>query len=212
MSDRLRLHLRDLGGPLIEAWRREFADVPSVTISQGDIFSTKDGPVLASDPIDVRADAIVSPANSFGFMDGGVDAVYTYQLGPQVEERLRALLAERHGGELPIGAAVIVPTGRAEIPWCISAPTMRVPGFVGDSLNAYLAFRAALLAVVAHNRGRQASIRSLLCPGLATAVGRMPVGRCARQMRAAWDRVIAGKPFIPRSLAEAARDEDDLRG
>lgn len=162
---RMTLHLRDLGGPLIDAWRHEFADIASVTISEGDFFSTKDGPIAASDPIDVRADAVISPANSFGFMDGGVDAVYTYQLGPQVQEQLQARLAELHDGELPIGQAIIVPTGRAEIPWCISAPTMRTPGFVGDSLNAYLAFRAALLAVREHNRGRDRPIRSILCPG-----------------------------------------------
>src|SRR5262245_57797509 len=144
----VELHLRDLGSALVTAWQREFAGVPFVHISQGDIFSDRAGPISHDDPIDVRADAIVSPANCFGFMDGGIDAVYTYQLGPQVEARLRERLARDFGGELPVGQAVIVPTGRPEIPWCISAPTMRIPGVVADTLNAYLAFRAALNAVV----------------------------------------------------------------
>jgi hypothetical protein len=45
---------------------------------------------------------------------------------------------------------LLVPTGRREIPWCISAPTMRIPGIVADTPNAYLAFRAALIAALNH--------------------------------------------------------------
>jgi O-acetyl-ADP-ribose deacetylase (regulator of RNase III) len=201
----LKLHLRDLAPEMVTAWRREFAGV-ACEISEGDIFSRKDGPIAPGDPIDVTADAIVSPANSFGFMDGGIDLVYTYQLGQQIEDNLRAALARDFGGELPVGQAVIVPTGRQEIPWLISAPTMRIPCNVADTLNAYLAFRAALLAIQRHDK----KIRSLLCPGLGTAVGKMPVGRCARQMRAAWDRVMGGKPFVPSALRDAARDESEL--
>jgi O-acetyl-ADP-ribose deacetylase (regulator of RNase III) len=31
--------------------------------------------------LDVACDAVVSPANSFGFMDGGIDAVYLSLFG-----------------------------------------------------------------------------------------------------------------------------------
>lgn len=67
----ISLHLRDLAGTLVEAWHTEFDDLDSVQVSQGDIFSTSDGMVADGSPIDIKADAIVSPANSFGFMDGG---------------------------------------------------------------------------------------------------------------------------------------------
>jgi hypothetical protein len=46
---------------------------------------------------------------------------------------------------------------------------MRVPSDVSETSNAYLALRAALLAVQAHNLTDAHPIRSLLCPGLATA-------------------------------------------
>lgn len=49
----MRLHLRDRNEALVEAWRREFGGLANVEVSCGDIF-------------DVPADAIVSPANSFG--------------------------------------------------------------------------------------------------------------------------------------------------
>jgi hypothetical protein len=56
----------------------------------------------------------------------------------------------------------------------------------------------------------RAPISTILCPGMGTAVGKMPVGRCARQMRAAWDRVFGGTDAMHRSLRPAADDELDL--
>jgi O-acetyl-ADP-ribose deacetylase (regulator of RNase III) len=190
----LEIHLRDLSTSLVAAWEEAFAGVSEVSVSQGDIFSTRPGPLPDDAPIDVAADAIISPANSFGFMDGGIDAVYTRQFGFGLERRLQSVLAAEYGGELPVGCAVIVETGSPEIPWCISAPTMRVPEAVPDTANAYLAFRAALRAVLAHNSAGRQPIRRVLCPGLATTTGRMPVGRCAAQMRAAWDNVLGAGP------------------
>jgi O-acetyl-ADP-ribose deacetylase (regulator of RNase III) len=190
----LEIHLRDLSASLVAAWEKAFAAVPGVSISHGDIFSTRPGPLPGNAPIDVAADAVISPANSFGFMDGGIDAVYTHQFGFALEARLQALLAAEHGGELPVGCAVIVETGSPVIPWCISAPTMRVPEAVPDTANAYLAFRAALRAVLAHNAAGRQPIQRVLCPGLATTTGRMPAGRCAAQMRAAWDNVLGEGP------------------
>ena len=159
----MKLHLRDLSGSLVAAWRDAFAGAEGVEISQGDIFSTKRGIINEGDPIDVRADAVVSPANSFGFMDGGIDAVFTYQLGPQVQTAVQSQIARDWAGELPVGQALIVSTGRAEIPFCISAPTMRSPSVVANTVNAYLALRAALLAVLAHNEaGNAAQIKTVL--------------------------------------------------
>lgn len=183
MSSPVTLQLRDRNSALVQAWQRNFSDVEQVTVSQGDIF-------------DVKADAIVSPANSFGFMDGGIDLVYTERFGMGLEASLRRLLQERHGGELPVGSAVLVQTGASGIRWMVSAPTMRVPGPVPNTLNAYLALRAALRAVVSHNADTDRTpIASVLCPGLASAIGGMPPERCARQMRVAYDVALGGRPW-----------------
>lgn len=208
----LEIHLRDLSASLVAAWRKAFASVPAVTISHGDIFSSQPGALPNDAPIDVVADAVVSPANSFGFMDGGIDAVYTHQFGFALEARLQALLAAEHGGELPVGCAVIVETGSTEIPWCISAPTMWVPERVPDTVNAYLAFRAVLRAVLAHNAAGGQPIRRILCPGLATTTGQMPVDRCAVQMRAAWDNVLGEGPPERPSWRAVAELHERLRG
>lgn len=208
----LQIHLRSTNFRALDAWQKSFRGVPLVSISQGDIFG-------------VTADAIVSPANSFGYMDGGIDLVYSQFFGWKVEDRLRAVILEKYDGEIPVGQAEIVPTAHKTIPFLISAPTMRVPMNVANTAHAYLAFRAALCAVRAWNKqaenspsgtgnGRDGSeraadhpkINSILCPGLCTGEGRMPFERSARQMRAAYDNIVMQQLEIKGGLAQAARN------
>ena len=92
--------------------------------------------------------AVVSPANSFGIMDGGLDALYTSFFGPQLQQRLQGMIREQAGGELLVGQALLVETGHPHIRWCISAPTMRVPTLLDTPLPAYLATRASLLVAL----------------------------------------------------------------
>jgi O-acetyl-ADP-ribose deacetylase (regulator of RNase III) len=96
---------------------------------------------------------------------------------------------------------VIVETGATDVPWLVSAPTMRVPADISGTVNAYLALRAALLAVRRHVR--EPRIETLLCPGLGTAVGRMPPQRAARQMAHAWAVIELGETRAPPTLADA---------
>jgi O-acetyl-ADP-ribose deacetylase (regulator of RNase III) len=176
----LTVHLRDINAGVVKAWERAFADVPGVAVSRGDIFAQ-------------TADAIVSPANSFGYMDGGIDLLYSRYFGWELETNLQSLLAERHYGELPVGQAVILATGHKSIPFLVSAPTMRVPMGIGDTVNVYLAFRAALIAVLAHDADKSGPIQSLLVPGLGTGIGEVAPERAARQMRLAYNAIIHGE-------------------
>ena len=70
---------------------------------------------------------MVSPANSFGFMDGGIDALYLKHFGSQLQGQLQQAIQTRHHGELLVGAAEVIETGSKRIPYLIAAPTMRVP-------------------------------------------------------------------------------------
>lgn len=162
---------------LARAWRATFDEVDDLAVVEGDYFT-------------VPADAMVSPANSFGIMDGGIDLAIRDQLGLGVQTRLQRAIVERHHGELPIGCAELVETGDPRWRYLIAAPTMRVPESVATTLNAYLAFRAALLVADRH------AIESLVCCGLATGIGRMEPRRCATQMRIALQHV-RGPARIP---------------
>ena len=160
-----------------EALRTAFADLASVTVVHGDILRG-------------RADAIVSPANSFGNMDGGVDLAYARFFPAGLEERLQAVIEDQYDGELPVGQATIVPTLHEAIPLMISAPTMRMPGNIARTVNVYVAFRAALLALERHRREAGLEVVTMLSPAMGTGVGAMPVERAARQMRTAYDNVV----------------------
>jgi len=199
MSECLKIVLRDLNPMMAEAWTPYFSGCLGVEVGCGEIF-------------DVCADAIVSPANSFGFMDGGIDAVYLKRFGSGLQHRLQSKLQAQFYGELPVGQAVLVETGDPDIPWLVSAPTMRVPMPVAHTMNAYLAFRATLIAIGEHNRTSGKSIRKLLCPGLATAIGRMPAPRCAQQMRLAYDVVEGGRTWPLLSPKEIWQTHGELTG
>lgn len=193
----MEIILCDLSWEVVLAWQHAFAGT-KVRVQQGSILA-------------VDCDAIVSPANSFGVRDGGLDLVYSQHFGWEVEERVREELRSQWYGELPVGNAVIVPIAGRGVQWMISAPTMRVPCRVDQTTNAYLAFRAVLIAIQAHNAGEaHQQIRRVACPGLGTGEGRMPPDRCARQMRYAHDAVLNGAFVTKGGLAGAVRNHIEL--
>ncbi|MFM0174761.1 macro domain-containing protein [Paraburkholderia sediminicola] len=188
----MKIHLVDVNPEMVLAWQAAFDDEPAVAIYHGSIFGT-------------GADTLVSPANSFGFMDGSLDLAISNRLGWHVQDRLQTRIRKEHGGELPVGCAIVVDTADEKIPFLISAPTMRVPIYLGpESINAYLATRAAFIAALSDER-----IRTVAISGMGTGVGRIPPAICAQQMRAAFDQVFRGTPF-PDSWESAQRAHQRL--
>ena len=101
-------------------------------------------------------------------------------------------IVEQSFGELPVGTALVVELPAQRFPFVVAAPTMRIPGSVEGSINAYLSMRAALIAVLRHDRERR-RIRSLAVPGLGTGVGGLDADDAAEQMRAAYDVIVGGR-------------------
>jgi hypothetical protein len=60
--------------------------------------------------LDRPVDAVVSPANSFGFMDGGVDWAYLQFFGMELQTRVQMVIRLQKFQELLVGSAVVVPT------------------------------------------------------------------------------------------------------
>ena len=161
---------------LADAWLAAFDGVEGVEVHHGSIF-------------DVAVDALVSPANSFGFMDGGIDALYSERFGWDLQLKLRRRILDRHHGELLIGSAEMVSTGDAKTPYLIAAPTMRVPMVLEPTtINPFLATRAAL-RLVRHDRFTDGPLQgqpirehltTIAFPGMGTDVGRVSPAICAR--------------------------------
>lgn len=179
-----RILLIDRAPALVAAWARAFESHDEVEVVEGDFFSRP-------------ADAMVSPANSFGIMDGGLDLAIRDTLGFEVQRAAQRVILEKHHGELPVGQAEVVETSHDTWRFLVVAPTMRVPENVARTTNAYVAFRAALFAVARFNAATEESkIESLVCPGLGTGIGAMEPERCATQMVLAF-RQVFGPARIP---------------
>ena len=169
-----KLYLIDSKSELCDKWRQVFSSYPEVEVLTGDYFQQ-------------NADAIVSPANSFGIMDGGLDLAIRNKLGFQVETDIQEVFLNKYHGEMPIGNAEIINTNHNKWSYMIAVPTMRIPENVAFTLNAYIAFRTILIAINSFNESKpKRPIKSLVCSGLATGIGSMEVTKCAAQMRAAY--------------------------
>jgi O-acetyl-ADP-ribose deacetylase (regulator of RNase III) len=194
----IKIYLRDKNQSIVNAWSHEFGSCSNINISNGDIF-------------DITADAIISPANSFGFMDGGIDLAYSKYFGWGLQKTLQSKICNVFHGELPVGLATIIETKNKNIKFLISCPTMRVPENVSNTVNAYLAFRAGLIEVLNFNKENEVNISSILCPGLGTLTGMISAENCAKQMKYAYDLILCNKVKFPNELNIAYEHHNILK-
>lgn len=189
----MKIQLIDRNEQMCNEWKTHFKDCDDVIIHNGDFFS-------------LETDCVVSPANSFGFMDGGLDYVISETLGYQIQTKLQIQINEKYNGELLVGQAELVETDNEQVPYCISAPTMRVPKLLINNVNVYLASKA-IFRVLLENKDK---INSVTISGLGTGVGKVPFSICAKQMREAYDDVWLGKEIFPESLRIAMNKNHKL--
>src|SRR5262249_33640041 len=121
----MRLSLCDSHADMADRLAAAFHDVDAVEVVEGNL-------------LDLSFDALVSPANSFGDMSGGIDkAIDDFHRGA-AQRAVRAAIEEHCYGELPVGSALVVELRGAGFRFVVAAPTMRIPGSVSKSINAYL--------------------------------------------------------------------------
>ncbi|MFI9344852.1 macro domain-containing protein [Streptomyces sp. NPDC052773] len=166
----LRVVLTDINTQVVEAWRAAFADTPGIEIRRGSI-------------LDEKVDAWVSPTNSRGRMDGGVDAAIKRHLGAGIQLRVQRAIRDRFAGSLPVGSAVCVPSGAVTPEYLISTPTMETSSQnVSETLNVALACAAAFQAIHQQNDEKPGSIESVALVGMGARTGRVPARVCANLM------------------------------
>lgn len=178
-----------------DEWRRLFHRQADVEIQRNDICR-------------MNVDAIVSPANSFGFMDGGLDLALSERFGWDLQSNLQRAINARPLKELLVGEALVLPTGDFAVPWLISAPTMRVPMRLRQTVNAYLAMKAILTTALAHADSPR--IETVAIPGLGTGCGGLNASAAARQMWKAFSEVILGQCAPPADFGEAQKSHLEL--
>jgi O-acetyl-ADP-ribose deacetylase (regulator of RNase III) len=166
----VKVMLVDVNPRMVEAWQTTFEENPEVEIVHGSMLA-------------MQASAWVSPTNSRGSMDGGLDAILKKHFGQNIETRLQQEIGRVHSGFLPVGHAVCVPTEWPMPRYLISTPTMHSSSEdISDTLNVALACAAAFQAVHQQNAREPGSIRSVALPGLGANTGKVPVEICADLM------------------------------
>lgn len=195
----MEIILTAIDDALADAFEVHCGNIENVSVHRGSIF-------------DVECDAVVSPANSFGFMDGGIDAWYCWRFGDGIQDAVRMAILRFWHGELPVGTAEIVETKDADVPYLIASPTMRVPMLLGkDTVNPYLAMRAVIMLIregrfregVKAGQAIKNHIKTIALPGLGTGVGNVPFDLAAYQIKEAITVHREGRHFLPKSWAEA---------
>lgn len=210
MND-LNFILLDLSPSVIEEWKSALSQhIPDVIDKFSIVHSTLED--LASGPHQ-QFDCIVSPANSYGFLDGGFDYFLAKALSPNDVPApttfVQAALYERWKGYAPPGSCTLIPIkgssfennshGCAYIALC---PTMRLPESVTWNREiVYNLMWSLLVALEQHNAavddlteiGTGVRIQKVLMTGLATGVGNVSGERCAQQM------ALAVKDFLDAS-------------
>ena len=170
----LKLILVDPNMELCKAFKKHFKGLPNVQIVNG-LFQRLS-----------EFDCMVSAANSFGLMDGGVDLAIVGYFGVELMDRVQQKILTEYLGEQPVGTSFIVETGNPKHPFLAHTPTMRVPMRITRTDNVYNAMWAMLLAVHHHNKGSERKIKTIACPGLGTATGQVNENEAARQMALAY--------------------------
>jgi len=155
-------------------------------------------------PTDLKVDAVVSPANSFGFMNGGIDYHYLEFFGRNVQSVVWEYIKDFYEGELLVGEALIAQTGHENIPFLIVAPTMRVPQRLYDAMNVYLAARAATKKALLHNYA------GICFCGMGTGVGGLEIDASVHAMARGIKDAEEIKSF--QTIRDACLDQDDITG
>tara|TARA_R110000772_G_scaffold17946_3_gene50017 strand:+ start:156490 stop:157134 length:645 start_codon:yes stop_codon:yes gene_type:complete len=189
MENMFNLVLVDLQEDLCHEFEKSFKGVDKVTVQYGRFE-------------DVDFDCIVSAANSFGLMDGGVDGAITMYFGGQMMDRVQAHIIDRYHGEQPVGTSFII-RGNEQLndgdnKYVAHTPTMRIPMNIVATENVYQAMKAMLIEVHRFNKliddgkldSKYNRINTVACTGLGTFCGEIPSKRAARDMKLAYDNFI----------------------
>jgi len=181
MLSNIDFHFVDMNKEVVQTFTSVFSDCPNITVRRGNILSQK-------------ADCIVSPANSFACMDGGVDKAINYTLN-YISKEVKEWIDNVYFGEQPVGTCLLIPIREENYNgyrFLAHTPTMRVPKDVSNSENAYCAFRALLTRLVHHNRSKKnenQQIKSVVLTSFCAGAGMMDKLVAAKQMRLAYDLI-----------------------
>ena len=188
----MKIYLLDRNYITVKTWSKYFNDCEDVEIVKS----------LFQDFVEeVDVECIVSPANSYGLMDGGYDKAITDYFGWEVAEAVQEKIINECFGEQVVGTSIIVDIPNTDKK-LIHTPTMRVPSKIKDPVVVYNCMRSTLICAIEN------SINSIVIPAFGAATGGLDIDTVAYMMKEAYKQVMNPPKKLDWNYAERVNLED----
>ena len=160
---------------LASAFAQAFNDAEDVKIAREDFASFMDR--------HPEVDGIVSPANSFGLLSGGLDKALRDYFGKELQDTVRERIKNAWCGEQTVGTSMAVDIPGFPGKTLLHTPTMRTPSKITDDLIVYSCMRSALMEAL------KSGLDAIVVPAFGGGSGQIPAEVIAHHMRSAWDQI-----------------------
>jgi O-acetyl-ADP-ribose deacetylase (regulator of RNase III) len=180
----MKIYLLDINPHMTKAWEPYFKDIDDVEIVNTDFnnFMYEHANI----------EAIVSPANAFGLMDGGYDGAITYYFGRELMKDVQEKIITEWYGEQPVGTSISIPIKNRIISdgnngsknvLLIHTPTMRTPEKIIDYKIIYQCMRTTLIEAIKQN------VNSIVIPAFGGCSGGVDFPTIAKMMYLAYTQI-----------------------
>lgn len=162
---------------------------PELANAFAQVFSDADGIIIAREDFASFMDrhpevtGIVSPANSFGLLTGGLDKALRDYFGKELQDAVRERIKNEWFGEQIVGTSMAVDIPGFPGKKLLHTPTMRTPSKIADDLIVYSCMRSALMEAL------KSGLDAIVVPAFGGGCGQLPVEVIAHHMRLAWDQI-----------------------
>ena len=189
----MKIYLLDINKDMCDAWHRCFDPATAGNI---EIVNNSFAGFMSKHP---GIEAIVSPANSFGLMNGGYDKAITDYFGTGLMKTVQAKILDKWLGLQPVGTSISVPIidcicykdykkAVTYHPILIHTPTMIAPESIIDPSIVFHCMRSSIIE--ANNQGAS----SIVIPAFGGCAGKLSFDTIAEMMKLAYLQVF--KPPI----------------
>ena len=178
----MTIYLLDINKNMTDAWHKYFDVLKDEKIK---IVNENFESFMNNHP---NIEAVVSPANSFGLMDGGYDKAIIDYFGETLMNDVQRNILNKWYGEQPIGTSMTIPISTRIVndkKYCIliHTPTMRTPEQIIDYRIIYQCMRTTLIEAI------KQGVKNIVIPAFGGLTGRVPYDTVAKMMFLAYKQV-----------------------
>lgn len=171
----MKIYLLSDNDDMINSWYMYFMNAKNVEIVCDDF-----GNFMNNSDVE----CIVSPANSFGLMDGGYDLAITEYFGDELQQKVQKYIIDNFYGEQPVGSSFFIKTN-IKGKTLIHTPTMRIPEVITDVGVIYHCMRSCLITA------KQNDVKSIVIPAFGAGTGFVKCTDVAKMMWMGYKQIIS---------------------